>query len=831
MAENQGQPLPTVSVIVLNYNGKHHLETCLPSLLELRYPKDILELIVVDNGSTDGSLEYVEEHFPTVRIVRNPENYGFAKGNNIGAQQASGRYVAFLNNDSRVDPAWVAELVKPLAGPGIVCCASKILSWDGQRVDFVGSKLNFYGYGFQIDYGAPYVEELYNEEKLLPAACGGAMLIDRNVFLDCGGFDEDFFAYFEDIDLGWRLWVLGYSVVFAPRAIAYHKHHGTSGFIPEHRLRVIFERNSLFTLFKNYEQDNLNRLLPLALLLSAKRGLHDTMVEPGDFARPNGKQGGALNGVPKLGLACLLAMDEFVASLPRLQEKRQWIQERRKRSDDEIFRRFGRWVNTPVIYTPSFLAAQDTLVKNFDVPAFLRQPQRSVLLITHDVISEKMAGPGMRYWEIARVLSKDFLVTLAAPGQPRLSSPNFHVRGYQRSDAASIAPLVKDADMVFAFGFVLHQFPLLQSLDKPLAVDIYDPFTLEDLEVYSDRPLPEQAQILQAHTGALNHQLSTGDFFVCASERQRDYWMGMLTANNRINPATYSQDPTLRKLIDVVAFGLPSTPPAQTRQVMKGVVPGIGTDDHVLLWGGGIWQWFDPLTLIRAVALIAATRSDVKLVFMGKQHFDTTTVPATPIAAQAVRLSEELGVLGRSVFFNDWTDYGDRQNYLLEADIGVSLHLNNIETRFAFRTRMMDYIWAGLPIVTTEGDCMSEVVERYGLGKVVPCQDEDALVTALLQLLDTPNLRDAYRPRFERVAAEYTWEKVTEPLVAWCRNPQRAADKLGAAGLPMVRQTPPVPATPVWRLPVKALHHLGKGGLKGLTREIQSYIRWKTADR
>ncbi|MDP2935280.1 MAG: glycosyltransferase family 2 protein, partial [Dehalococcoidia bacterium] len=486
MAETLEQVLPTVSVVVLNYNGKHHLKSCFPSLMQLRYPKDKLELIMVDNGSKDGSLEFMKESFPAVVIVRNPENYGFAKGNNIGARAAHGEYVAFLNNDCRVDPDWVGELLGPvLRDHSVVCTASKMLSWDGQRVDFVGSKMNFYGCGFHLDFGAPYVDGLYGEEKRVPSACGGAMLIDRKVFLDCGGFDEDYFAYFEDLDLGWRLWVLGYSVVFAPKAIAYHKHHGTSGIIPEHRLRVIFQRNSLYTIFKNYEQENLQKVLPLALLLLAKWGLHDIQIDVGEFSRPDGAKGDTMNSVPKLGLACLLAMDEFASNLPRLQEKRQWVQEHRRRSDSEIFRIFGRWIETPVLHTPSFLATQDTLVRNLEVPEFLHQRRRSILLITHDVISENMAGPGMRYWEIARVLSKEFAVTLAAPGQPRLSSPDFEVRGYRRSEADSLTPLVREADVVFAFAFVLHEFPILQNLEQPLIVDIYDPFTLEHLEIFS----------------------------------------------------------------------------------------------------------------------------------------------------------------------------------------------------------------------------------------------------------------------------------------------------------------------------------------------------------
>lgn len=832
MDESPPQTLPTVSVIVLNYNGKRHLETCFPSLLDLRYPKERLELVMVDNDSRDGSVEFMRRNYPAVRVIRNPENYGFAKGNNIGARESTGQYIAFLNNDSRVDPDWLMELVKPLSVDlDTVCVASKILSWDGKAVDFVGGKLNFYGYGFHVDYGAPYIDKYYDEDKFVPAPCGGAMLIDRAVFLQCGGFDEDFFAYFEDVDLGWRLWVLGYSVVLASKAIAYHKHHGTSSTIADHRRRVAFERNSFYTIFKNYQQENLNRVLPMALLMSAKRGLHDSEIDPHNFSWKAGQDGSVLKKVPGLGLACLVAMDQFVANLPRMLEKRQWIQERRRRTDEEIFARFARWVNTPVIYAPGFLATQDILVKNMEVPAFVKQPDKYVLLLTHDIIGEKMAGPGMRYWEIARALSKEFGVTLAAPGQPGISSPDFTVRGYRRSDPESITPLVKEADIVFAFGFLIHQFPMLQTLDKPLVVDIYDPFTLEDLEVYSKRPLPEQAEILHTHTGVLNNQIRAGDFFVCASERQRDYWLGMLTANNRVNPSTYSNDRTLRRLIDVVSFGLPSTPPEHYRQVLKGVVPGISAQDKVILWGGGIWEWFDPLTLIRAMSRIAARRDDVKLVFMGKQHFDKVTVPETPIAGKAIALSKELGLLDRQVFFNEWAAYEERQNFLMEADIGVSLHLPTVETRFAFRTRMMDYIWAGLPIVATEGDFMGEVVQRYGLGKIVPCQDEEALAAALIEMLEVPNLREAYRPRFERVAAEYTWEKVTEPLVAWLKNPQRAADKVAHVGTALVHQTPPVSATPWWDLPGKGLHHLKKGGVKGLTREVKSYIRWKTADR
>lgn len=823
---------PSVSVIVVNYNGLTHLGPCLSSLSALAFPQDNLEVILVDNGSTDGSADWVRANFPDAHLLENCENVGFARGNNQGVAAARGKYVAFLNNDTRVDSRWLSELVTAVtSSPGVACAASKILSWDGRTVDFVGGRLNFYGFGFQIDYGLPHVNGNYNEERNLLFACGAAMLVDRAVFLDVGGFDEDYFAYFEDVDLGWRLWLMGYSVVFAPRSIVYHRHHGTSRSLPEPVYRTLCERNSFYTIYKNYEQQNLDKILPAAILLSAKRGLRDSQIRPETFKISGDmEKDDSLRKVSKLGLTCLVAMDEFVENLPKFSHKRQVIQSRRRRTDREVLEQFQKGLTTPVIHAESFVKAQQTITEHLGIPALFREPPSRALLICHDVVGENMAGPAIRYWEIAKVLSRDFEVTLAAPGKPTLESDSFQVKGYARSDPNSIVPLVAEADIIIAFGFVLHLFPLLQSVDKPLIVDIYDPFTLEDLEVYGNRSVEDQTGLISLHTGVLNHQLRTGDFFICANERQRDYWLGMLTANNRVNPSTYTDDKTLRRLIDTVPFGLPSAPPEHKHRVLKGVHPGISPSDKVVLWGGGIWEWLDPITLVQAMAKISCLRTDVKLFFLGKQHFDPVTVPETGICAATIQLCERLGILNRSVFFNEWTRYGERQNYLLEADIGVILHPNHVETRFSFRTRVLDYLWAGLPILSTRGDDMSGMVERFGLGKVVPPHDVDAVVGAILEMVDTPDLRETLRPNFERVARMYTWEKVAEPLMCWCRDPRKAADKVWQREQTIPRAVNPVKVTPPWELPQKALRLLKTTGASGLAREVRAYLRWRLAD-
>jgi hypothetical protein len=187
-------------------------------------------------------------------------------------------------------------------------------------------------------------------------------------------------------------------------------------------------------------------------------------------------------------------------------------------------------------------------------------------------------------------------------------------------------------------------------------------------------------------------------------------------------------------------------------------------------------------------------------------------------------LSRELGLYDRHVFFSEWVPYAERENYLLEADMAVSLHRDHLESRFAFRVRFLDYFWARLPMVVTRGDVLSDQVTTYGLGRVVAAGDVAGVAEAILTLLDTPDLRETYRPRFEAVAARYRWEVGAQPLVAFCAAPRVAPDKayLRASGGWEVKPTV------WWQLPGKAWRALRRGGLRGLVRQVDQYRRWLT---
>ncbi len=385
-----------------------------------------------------------------------------------------------------------------------------------------------------------------------------------------------------------------------------------------------------------------------------------------------------------------------------------------------------------------------------------------------------MAGPAIRAWHIATALAGEHDVQLVTTTRLcEVSSPSFRVRSVNQDELRSVEAWT---DVMVVQGYVLVDNPFLRSSPKVMVVDLYDPMHLESLELTRGEEDSQRQIATRSVTAIMNDQLGRGDFFMCASVKQRDFWLGHLTALGRVNPLTYDDDETFHSLISVVPFGLPDNPPVSSGRVLRGVLPGIEDEDDVLLWGGGIYNWFDPITLIEAVDRLRRSRPQVRLFFLGLTH-PNPDVPKMRMVGAARARAEELGLTGRHVFFNDgWVPYEDRQSYLLEADVGVSTHLQHLETAFSFRTRILDYMWAQLPIVASEGDAFADLIQSERLGITVPVGDLSALESALLRILADPDLAATCRANLERVARDYTWSKVLVPLVEFCRSPRRAPD-------------------------------------------------------
>jgi glycosyltransferase involved in cell wall biosynthesis len=403
-----------------------------------------------------------------------------------------------------------------------------------------------------------------------------------------------------------------------------------------------------------------------------------------------------------------------------------------------------------------------------------------------------MAGPGIRSLNFARELQTEGEVTLVVPFETDLEPQGFELVVANPWDSAEMDRLTADATCVVAQRLPVPTMRRLARTETRRVYDLAAPLHIENLALdarQGDERQPKEALELNRLTQEV--VLRTGDAFICASETQRDLWLGTLLQLGRVDHERFAGDPALRDLIDIVPFGIDVQPPRHDERVLKGVMPGIGEADRVLLWPAGIWNWFDPLTVIDAVAEVTRRHDDVRLVFLGMQH-PNPHVPAMQTAARAVAHADELGLRGRVVFFNEgWIAYEERGAYLLEADLGVSAHFDDLESRFAFRTRLLDCFWAGLPVVTTVGDSLGNLVERRGLGRGVAAGDVTGWVDALEELLSDKRAYDAARVAIAAVREEFLWPRVVEPLRRFVREPGRPARDLAttraAAGWVVVR--------------------------------------------
>jgi glycosyltransferase involved in cell wall biosynthesis len=366
-----------------------------------------------------------------------------------------------------------------------------------------------------------------------------------------------------------------------------------------------------------------------------------------------------------------------------------------------------------------------------------------------------MAGPAIRAVELARRLAVRHEVTLVAPGATTLVTEPFATA---EPDALGEALRRADAFVTQGFDFDLR---LLLTFRGRLVLDLYDPVQLEQLAQFGPSATPAQ-RVSLAHVRARLHLLlRRADHVLCASAEQRSFWLGWLSSVGRLTPAALAADPDGRRLVAIAPFGLPEAPPRADGHPLRTVL-AIPEGAKVALFWGGLWDWMDPGLAVRALAQIAAP-ADVHLVFLAGARPGGDTMRAA--AAEARAVTAELGLERRVHFLGEWIPYERRGGVLLDADVAVTAHRPSLEAELAFRTRLLDCLWARLPAACTRGDTLAGQAEREGWGRCADPGDASGLARAMAALLD-PATRESAALAAARAAERFRWGRSGDTVLA-----------------------------------------------------------------
>jgi glycosyltransferase involved in cell wall biosynthesis len=358
-----------------------------------------------------------------------------------------------------------------------------------------------------------------------------------------------------------------------------------------------------------------------------------------------------------------------------------------------------------------------------------------------DVVGARMAGPGIRAVELSRRLARRHEVILVADGAESFSGEPFRAGSLSELSSA-------DAFISQGFGFPLRH---LVRFRGRVVLDLYDPVQLEQLARFGARATAEQRVSLSVLRRRLQYAIGRADHVLCASAPQRALWLGWLGACGRLTPEALRDDPEARKLLAIVPFGVPETPPVPAGHPLRAAI-GATADDRVVLWSGGLWDWMDPALAVRAHSIARRKVLGLKLALLAG------TRPGSPAQRMTVAAEEARALAGQGVhFIGEWVPYADRGAWLLDADLAVTAHKPSLEAELAFRTRLLDCLWAHLPAAATSGDVLASLGEREGWARVSPPGDAELLAEAIISLTD-PLTNSRAREAARAGAALRTWD-------------------------------------------------------------------------
>jgi glycosyltransferase involved in cell wall biosynthesis len=404
---------------------------------------------------------------------------------------------------------------------------------------------------------------------------------------------------------------------------------------------------------------------------------------------------------------------------------------------------------------------------------------RRVVILAPEPIRPKMAGMGIRALELARTLRAEFDVRLLVSNDPAEAAAAAGDVPVVAAPPGGLAAAAVNADAAIVSGHAanwwFHQIP-----NVPVAADLYDPFFVENLH-YAPT-LGEGTSVHDRATLAL--ALARADFFLCASADQRLFYAGALYASHRIGPRNFPSDPTLAGLLAVVPFGVPAEPASGDRAAGRRLL-GLRTDAPLVLFGG-IYDWYEPDLLLEAWSGVLRRCPDARLLFFENPNPETTP---QRVYARARERAYAMDPQAKSVVFAPWLPYAGRADLYAAVDLLVSISTEGLERDLAFRTRLLDAAWGGVPSVSVAGGPLARDLEQAGAGRRV-AGTASALAEAVSQMLSDEAEREKAADAARRFAAARSWPAVAAPLATWCRDA-----RIDPGRLPLPRTE----SRPLWR--------------------------------
>ncbi len=776
------------SLVISTWNGRHLLETCLPRVLRaVAHAGGRHEVIVVDDASSDDTVEFVRREFPEVRLLALERNVRFARANNSAARVAEGDVLVFLNNDMHVAPDFLPPLLRHFENPSVFAVTAHI-EMKPRRVagGFVQEtglvRARFEDGFFVLQHEHPITDE---PVRVLYAG-GGSSAVRRDRFFELGGFDRLFRPfYFEDLDVSYRAQKMGCQVIYEPRSRMVHAHRRTNSpeNFPGGYVDLMFGKNSLLFTWKV--------LTDSRLLREHFRALWSRLMRP------------ALE--PRMPPFFLRA----VAQLPELLMSRCRARRREMLSDQ---RAIALALSGPAdeatdagrILFGSTGRGKRILVVGFAPLPFERERRLGALCFRTWHVTLALLAAGHEVTLVAVRMAGAYEQERDRPRALRFRGGHFT---YYSLDHAT-----------FEDGRMLQDLCERTQPEAIVAVHAYATWAASrlssqaplwaDLNGYAMTEAQSQAAVVGNEAPVSEAwkweraAIARADAFSVVSMRQKFALIGELAAIGRLKGTSYGED-----RIHYMPNAVEPESYRHARRVLRGTL--VGEKDFVVLWAGGYNTWTDVDTLFEGLTSAMQEEPRLRFVSLGgaMPGRDETTFYRFRTLVEGSDLADRF-------VFAGWVPNENVPDYYFESDIGINVDRYSYEMLIGCRYRILDMVRAGLPVVTSLGTEISHVIEQERLGATFAPGDAEGLKNALLSLArdETRRRRSAGRAR-DYVLKHRLLEDVMRPLQRWAQEPSSSPDRLSA----------PATEEPAWR-PQSFVGRLGEAlerrGLRGGIAEV-----------